>query len=825
MLLPIDSESNEKKHGHMPFAILIHFLVLHVLGQDFESFRPEGSERLLDLGHPSVLEITGADRFGADSVLRGLLGHPDFFEASHPSQELRTYSSWLEAMVGAGYQHEGFGEVTVEARVDPEAGRIELAIREGRRWIAGDVRLEGAQHFDSTWLQQVLRAGRLRDVASEDDAIPPGLEFLEPTLPPDVNRRPVREFWVPGEPARLSQPDRVRLQSLAEAAVKAAGWLKADLTLRWEPTEAGVVHPVFVISEGPLHEIEAIRLEGEFRDPRELLNEWIGLPIGTPATESAMRAAVDRLQATGRFGSVRARFDVLDEEPNRVELVVHVTEAPDLPRLEDHPFENMQLLRRAMLKLSSEASDDLGVDVEVILSSETVRAFLARAGALGLTLPVPAEASVVLHLSLVRSFLAIEVSLRQPTGEGMILLRLFEEAEGGFFSCPPLNIHLKFPAHESSLLLNVVANYAAPVGELDKAFDLEVSGGITSANLGSSLQFHLGVSPSALLYLYGEGSAPESPEPGYLTRMAEFDGGWVRGAVDRETAEFHLAAEFEGESIAGKLRFGNTGEFGLPIWSSESIEVDSTIDSALAAAALLGESSSAVEGVLLITALNALFSELVASERESSDAGPTFVIPRVPGAEGATAQVRQMSEIAALRLIHDLPRGSWGSELVRTAPFLMFPATRDELAVAREGMMALSSRADLGPVGAWWAAELCDLSGYGSWAANLAPLGLQDLSSTAMTADVGRLVDLDHGRWPSAVGRAWHGLSDRARSDGDTSLTLDQRELLETTFAIVGEDEGEGAWVRAGLSRLWEAGLRAIVEERLRRLAAAGRGR
>lgn len=102
----------------------------------------EAGPRVGRWGDFAWLEFQGVKTFKTNEVVSALLQAPGYLLASHPAAPLREFLPAVQQSLGAGYRAAGFREVAVKVSLDDTRERVVVAVTEGRRFRAGEVRVE-----------------------------------------------------------------------------------------------------------------------------------------------------------------------------------------------------------------------------------------------------------------------------------------------------------------------------------------------------------------------------------------------------------------------------------------------------------------------------------------------------------------------------------------------------------------------------------------------------------------------------------------------------------------------------------------------------------
>lgn len=135
-------------------------------------------------------------------------------------------------------------------------------------------------------------------------------------------------WWPTGSPFRAD--DWARVKSAALASVRAQGYLRAD----WRQTQAEIdaprqaAHLTLVLDSGPLFVVGGLRIRGLTVQDGATVTNLVHVPTGSPATESALLDAQERLQRSDLFDRATVTLPRQPEDPLATEITVRLGERP-----------------------------------------------------------------------------------------------------------------------------------------------------------------------------------------------------------------------------------------------------------------------------------------------------------------------------------------------------------------------------------------------------------------------------------------------------------------------------------------------------------------
>lgn len=280
-----------------------------------------------DYGAPGHLVIEGAKAFSAGEILQALSTNLDVAHASSPAAPLERLKAVLVEKVVQGYLQEGFADARANARQDQE--RLVLAVVEGPRFTAGEIRVDGITDISTTDLQSQ---------------------------------------WPSGEPAGLHAMKQEQLNARLESLFQRHGYYRAQFSveraLNRDRQTADLI--VKVVDLGKPVRAEDMEISGDNRVTREIMFDFLALEARTVLTKDVQERFEQNLTNSGRFLSVDLQPVVPDDAAQPVHLRVALVPYEKAPPLNE-PLSREQA---ALVKFANwatsfdEGADDFAIKVK-----------------------------------------------------------------------------------------------------------------------------------------------------------------------------------------------------------------------------------------------------------------------------------------------------------------------------------------------------------------------------------------------------------------------------------------------------------------------------
>jgi hypothetical protein len=295
-----------------------------------------------DMGSVDRLDIAGC-RFTTPERLKETLARDlDFLLAAEPAAALDPLLKVICRRLEAGHRRAGFAEATVEALPNLQTRRIVVSVKEGPRYRAGPVRLNGhcsiAPRDLARWLSTPHPV--VRDDARIAWKPAEGLVAID-----DFGEKPI---WIPGEPARFNNWSREQLLRQVHLAFAEFGFFFPKLKVEIVPVrDRGLAELVVEVNdEGPPGVIGSIEVVGAERHSPDAILQHLQLATGQPLNRARLSNLQTRLYESARFVFFAAIPEQSEETGGAPKLTLKVIEAADGPLL-GQPFsaEEQALLR------------------------------------------------------------------------------------------------------------------------------------------------------------------------------------------------------------------------------------------------------------------------------------------------------------------------------------------------------------------------------------------------------------------------------------------------------------------------------------------------
>ena len=339
------------------------------------------------LGMPSAIEITGATTFTADELRSALAGSYAYLLAAHPSAPFHSYATTVKTQLVKGYRASGFRDARVTAEVSKAGDRLLVQVEEGRRFMQGDLRIEGVPAAFAAELIGVLtakpapgpetladrvtdfieeRAEQKRKAAAEKIAVklamqPPssggvsaaldisasesGGSFLGGSLKRQKRTDP---FWERGETFSFegtsASADVRELRTVLAGRGKSLMGVKAKTT---EDAATGRVDLTYHLTDAPDAIVGEILVTGNKRDTAAEIIAASGLKKGAPFTSDTIRLANLALWNSARFLNFDLTSVARDGQRPEVDITVDVEEDAKMQPLREPLTRGQQEIGRA----------------------------------------------------------------------------------------------------------------------------------------------------------------------------------------------------------------------------------------------------------------------------------------------------------------------------------------------------------------------------------------------------------------------------------------------------------------------------------------------
>jgi len=285
------------------FATVVLLSVSGLVSQAF------AADTMGELEGPEYLLVKGAEAFTSENINLALFSDHEVLRASHPAAPRMPFAMIVRKKILLGYEHLGFPDARVETEFN-DAGKLIVTVSEGRRYAAGEMRVEG---------NNAVGTDAIRDAIAE-----------------------VRAEWekkaVPGEEPKWAGFSAPCMESVRHGVAQAyarAGRLfpkfETDIVPNAGEQVADLV--VKVLDEGPLCILDRVQVTGCERSSPEDVIRVGGLRVGETVTSDLMGKAYADLIETGRLRAALLTYSPSGERLGGVEVAIRIVEYEKAPPL------------------------------------------------------------------------------------------------------------------------------------------------------------------------------------------------------------------------------------------------------------------------------------------------------------------------------------------------------------------------------------------------------------------------------------------------------------------------------------------------------------
>jgi ankyrin repeat protein len=708
--------------------------------------------RVGELGDHARIVFEGAETFARKALIKGLMENADFLLASHPAAPFDAYLDILEQMVFTGYQHAGFSSAKVSTSFDTETQRIVVKVVEGRRYMAGPIKVTGAETVPAGTLIRRLTESypapedtiQLTGLKNTNTGLQgAGFEYIDSTGKQVTPQPPV---WLSGEPVSFDASSVKDISFRISNTLADLGYYFPNMNVEVVPNAVGQTAElqIEILEEGPKAVIESIDVIGNIKNSREDVIDYLGLEPGMLFNRDLKTKTDMLLWNSARFFDYQITPERLDAEDSRIKLSIDLTEHEPAPPISENfsAEENALLKLRLWLAGAQSRNDDFVIDMGDLLTE-----------------------TGILQLILSNNGAMAQVTETGPSGNAYVAHAIVLSTDYfGIFS-PPQGRKLIDRGWEKQwqASASILPNPEAGAGK----FALSLGGGLStsdSKSTASPLRFSTLFAPVAFVDFAHRPDGRVSIQDGILTVnsgrnliTADAQSGEllsflikteeessisvdvVKGAFDSAIRTLESDTKGHRDFLNTESRFGSWAGYILEdLLRSESLSP------------ILFEQVSPETRERAAAALRKLFSAQVllpldqlATQIFGEDGEDGFYIPpeQPETIEAATSSVVTMLSAAIYRLSSDfLPKGSWPLIAARETVFVVGGKGKY---TGAELERAYKSD-DIGPIGYLVIAELLTYIKHPAVSA-FAQRGLEQLSATDFRKDARLLFEKNSG--------------------------------------------------------------------------------
>lgn len=766
-------------------------------------------------GEPTQLAIEGAQTYKPDEIVRALAADLDVAYASCADRPLAELKALLADKVREAYSSDGFADVRVSIRQEPS--RLVLAIAEGRRFLAGEIRVSGAQSVDvQSLIDGLTEKRRTRSLENEITEIRDGR--------PEKRRR----LWPVGEYAPLGELARDGYRGQVENLLHDQGYFGGRFSLSSEiDRQRGTASLQIVFAdEGVRHTARDLAITGGERNSREAVLNYVGLFDDTVLT-AELRSQIEKaLDDSGRFTKVQWH-DGSDVPPTppRLELGEYAA-APPLDQPLSREEEALLNFYRWTQQFNGGA-DEIAIDVEIgkarcgAISAPRI-GFVGWIGGLPDARPPLADGQAVMDLAFVSTNAEIGLySYRRgrklacavtPTPVMLLL--------GSTLACAPPKLN-----GTGQFTVGVGASSAENEKQrhCEFRFNQSAVGAISLAHL-NDVKFHwqgdvLTVERKDFQFVI------DAPTGRLLKHATTTEGAALQAVRTRIGRN-----EFEPTLRGIKARADRFENFASPRFPLSCLAAYACDEAAYWASAAnvrrIADFANVVRKLVDKGLLTPIDRAVVAPESLQPQFRLAIPSVNVNSKSDFTGTIEVAMRAYGIEYGDRLaPRGSWPWQMAREVVFVA-AGKRDRLASALEGLKSEAS----GPIRCLVASLLLDATGNDVESRDVARAGLKNASLTHFRNDYRALLARGYYAGDAIVHlaeilRVLDESESRALAEGMAELgLLDQRgaDLLADAMRRLRSRPGEpiDGLLPNVLDDLWAAGLRDCLEETLESAAA-----
>ncbi|HYE08196.1 MAG TPA: hypothetical protein VEL07_21970 [Planctomycetota bacterium] len=742
-------------------------------------------------GRASRIDVVGCEAFSERRIVTGLFLSTGVLAAGQSAAPRDAWIGLVRDRVLAGYRAEGFRDATVEVAV--VEGRTRISVAEGRRIVAGAVRVEGGDPEAAARVIALLIDGAPAATVAAAGQEPAFAEWL-------ALQERAKPVWTPGDPVGFTADDaRLGFARKARDAYAALGRHHAAVTADLVVAETeDAVDLVLTVSGDAPTAIAAVDVVGAARDRAEQVIAVSGLGDAPIADTPTRQRAAYRLWRSGRYRSATVAYAA--PAAGAVRALITVDEAPGIPAA----GAELGAEDRALIALR----DHLGGALE--RGDGDIVATWRVAPELMLTAVVSARAGLVASLHRGDDPVGGCIDALVFTGDRCELLALEHGRRASLFSARPgiqLTVQLGLAAAEER--------------KITTTFNLGFRSGSTVRGDGA-IACEITLPPSAFLALGRLEASTTVIADGIMT--------WSKGgATLRSDAATGAMLGFSSESVGLACRRDAQAELlrGLDQRAAAAVAQDGDalapalallVDEIVSSPLLTPDATRGVRGDDAVRVCASVFALVEATFVEALDLGDgeSFQVPPATGeatGDMAALLVRLLAGSLVATLEQVLPEDSWPAGLAREAALIVQRQPNQ----AEASLAALLADPRPGPFGCLALARL--VGGLDPEAGRaFAARGLERLDTDAALADA-QLVEPLLRRLSDAIG----ALEDPAALAA--AVAPGAAPAIAPMLACIHDarrrSEQPQAW-RDAVAILWESVGRSAVERALRELAGEG---
>jgi hypothetical protein len=812
-----------------------------------------GASEIGSLGDLRAATIEGCKLIPAEQVRDALLKDLTVMGLASPSADLTELLNAIQRQLITAYENSGFPRAKVDVGPDASGKVLRIRIDEGRRYVAGALRLAGGKGVDEAALR-----GRLVEPPQRLAGVPVKVDAATELLTIETWTSFDRSFqeskreplWKPGSPARFDKSFLPEVEREAHEALLLQGLCWAKVKAQMELKEDGTAELLLrMVNEGPLTLLDQVEIKGLQRfDPKQV-QQFLGLAPGVPIDLNGLREIRRKLWESARFLKHEIKLDVAAAHPGKANLTIELMEHPKAPPLGE-PLEKVAPDGALMLKLALSLQRRMDAGQPVLFEAQVGRLrariiFQSNKGMLARLSRAAAAAAAAKPVTIPATRAAPapeDVLLESPDAADLAITAV--SGKVGVF-CP--SARRRYVAAIVSTTGVQMAIQCVPDSDPDgtpRVFS-GIAGGIRTNARTTLTGIFAPVFFYDLVYGHDPATKPATATAGLEIRdgvatlrvgsmTIRFDaatGDLLEVAGSQHGGQLHLrfapllpdAFQRELDELAATSGDANDYDANRPVSSLVEFLAACQRQSHIIGASAPWEGGGSGDMVMRLLAAQALLplDRLVIDQRTSDNAADNPDFHTIP--DGAAIMANPMAMARWALWLPDLlyPYGSWPWTIGHEAIMLVgggSPTVGDEL-------KRVLSSGEIGPIGCLaLSASLAQTNR--EYARLVAKLGLERLGPEDFAKDFRVLLQSDRAG-AKVLENLLNALAKQSDRDAEALARMlpdDARQAVNFLREATRKEPAKPVVqvLAARQKEWWESGLRSVVERELRKLAAVG---
>lgn len=507
-MIPTSISMNISPNSPLLIMIVSAWIALGHPGLAAPEAEPWPPRLVGDLGGIDRLAFVGVSYFETNEMRVKLAKNLEFQLASTPSARFGDYLDTTRQLLLRAYRRQGFPEIAIEARPDPQTRRVRLEFKEGPQYRWAGLQVKGGKTITPETL-----LGKIEELSTK--------------LPETNTALLAIDEVQPGSPVPFGGMTIKLYEQRARQVLAGLGYLNPQLTISLQ-TNAARLNAGLVIDladEGPKSFIGQIEVTGVKKNRPEAVIDFLVLKPGMPLDSGVLQRAEKKLRESARF--LRATVEAKPEgNAGRVNLLLNLAESAEAPALAVE-FSKEQ---RAMLKFREWLEQWFQHPAEDLV--------------LNLRGPAHADQNTgSADFTMVFSKWGLAFLVRQPVAAGskpgQIIFAQVVSAD--LFGCfnPLRRQKLIWPKCERQITLFM--KIAANPPDSENPLEFQIGAGIKSADAGQPIKLETELLPAAFLH-------NPSGSVAWKGNLLEMSGEYGRVCLDSETGRLEYATSPEKET-------------------------------------------------------------------------------------------------------------------------------------------------------------------------------------------------------------------------------------------------------------------------------------